>query len=421
MMGGMPCAAVVLSGNELLDGRVRDENGFCVAAELSGRGVKVASVVTVADDAERLTAALRYSLDGEPDLLIVGGGLGTTHDDLTAVCLAGALGVDLAEDAVAVAMLEESLRGVAVRRHVTVEELLPQARRQARLPAGGVPLPPAGVAPGIAARHGRTRIFAFPGVPREFRTMWRQVARGLADEGFFPEVVVRLVRVFGSGEPAVAAALEAAPSDLLETGITVGGGEVTVKLRYLPTAEAAAQADDVVKALQGSVCVFSLDGRTVDDMVADLLGGRGESLAVAESCTGGALGGRITERPGSSMYFRGGVISYANDLKEELLGVPSSELLRHGAVSAEVAAAMAGGVRAACRATYGLSVTGIAGPEGGTAQKPVGLVYVGCSGPQGTRVSREHFPGDRADVRAYSATRALHLLREHIAFDTQRG
>ncbi len=407
-------AAVVLSGSELLDGRVRDENGAYVSADLSARGVSVTSVVTVADDAERLSAALRWSLAAGPDLLIVGGGLGTTHDDLTAACLADALGVRLEEDAVALAMLGDSLRGVAERRGTTVADLLPQARRQALLPRGAEPLPPAGVAPGIRAHARDTRIFAFPGVPSEFRTMWQHVAGELTNEGFFPPVIARLVRIVGSGEPPVAAALETVPRDLLETGITVGGGEVTVKLRHPPATAAAAQAAAVIAALRRTVTVFSTDGRTVDDMVADALVARGETLAVAESCTGGSLGGRITGRPGSSAYFRGGVISYANSVKEDLLGVSAAELERHGAVSAEVAVAMAEGARAACRATYGLSVTGIAGPEGGTPEKPVGLVYLACSGPGGTRVVKERFSGDRAAVRVHSATRGLHLLYECI-------
>jgi nicotinamide-nucleotide amidase len=318
-------------------------------------------------------------------------------------------------------MLEVSLSGVAARRGVSVRDLVPQARRQARLPVGGTPLPPAGVAPGIAARRGRTRIFAFPGVPHEFRAMWRQVAAELAGEGFFPDVVARVVRIFGSGEPSVAAVLETVSRDLLETGITVGGGEVTVKLRHLSTAPAAAQADALVAALEKALPVFSTDGRTIDDMIADLLCVGGESLAVAESCTGGALGGRITGRPGSSAYFRGGVIGYADEIKHVVLGVSSDDLQRHGAVSSEVAAAMAEGVRRVCRATYGLSVTGVAGPDGDGSEKPVGLVYVGCSGPRGTRVCREQFPGDRAAVRGHAATRALHLLREDIASGPPSG
>ncbi len=160
--------------------------------------------------------------------------------------------------------------------------------------------------------------------------------------------------------------------------------------------------------------MYSTDGRTVDDIVADRLRSGGTALAVAESCTGGSLGGRLTTRPGSSRYFEGGVISYSDQAKKDLLGVPSELLSRHGAVSGEVAGAMAEGVRKALHTDFGLSITGVAGPDGGTPAKPVGLVYLGCAGPDGTRVRRSEFYGDRETVRAFAATGALHLLREAL-------
>ncbi len=405
-----PRAAVVLSGNELLDGRTQDTNGAFVSADLSGRGAKVTSVLTVADDAERLTAALRFSLAAEPDLLVVGGGLGTTHDDLTAACLATALGAGLEEHAEALRMVEERVRVVAERRHLDFDEVFSLARRQALLPAGAAPVPPAGVAPGIAARRGPTRIYAFPGVPWEFEAMWAAVAAGLAAADFFPDAVVRVVRVFGVGELQVGPLLEPLPRDLLETGINVGRGEVTVRLRYLRDEASAAQADAVVAALRAGAPVFSSDGRTVDEMVADLLRARGETVALAESCTGGMLSARLTERPGSSDYVLGGVVSYADAVKTSLLGVPPALLAGYGAVSEQVAAAMAEGAREATGADHALSVTGIAGPDGGSPEKPVGLVYLGCSSATGTRVVRGSFPGDRATVREFSVTAALHLL-----------
>jgi len=413
--GALPRAAIVLSGNELLDGRTRDTNGAFLSADLSTRGVKVTSVLTVADDEERLTAALEYSLAAEPDLLVVGGGLGTTHDDLTAACLARALGVRLAEDPTALGMVEERVRRVAERRHVDVDELLPLARRQALLPAGSTPVAPAGVAPGIAVRRGPTRIYAYPGVPYEFEAMWLSTAECLQAEGFFPDVAVRIVRIFGVGELQVAPLLEAMPRDLLETGINVGRGEVTVRLRYRRGAPADAQAATLVAALEAGAPVFSSDGRTVDEAVADGLRESGLTLAVAESCTGGLLGARLTERPGSSDYFLGGVISYANEVKMSLLDVPPGTIARFGAVSEEVAGAMAVGARAATDADYALAVSGVAGPDGGTPQKPVGLVYVACSGPRRTKVLRGLYPGDRASVREYSVSAALHLLRRELA------
>ena len=415
MSGALPRAAVVLSGNELLDGRTRDTNGAFLSADLSARGVKVTSVLTVADDEERLTAALQYSLAAEPDLLVVGGGLGTTHDDLTAACLARALGVSLDEDATALGMVEERVRLVAERRHLDLAVLLPLARRQALLPAGSTAVLPAGVAPGIAARRGPTRIYAYPGVPYEFEAMWLSTAERLQAEGFFPDVVLRIVRIFGVGELQVAPLLGATSHDLLETGINVGRGEVTVRLRYRRGAPADAQAAALVAALEAGAPVFSSDGRTVDDVVADGLREHGLTLAVAESCTGGLLGARLTERPGSSDYFLGGVISYADEVKIGLLDVPAGLLARHGAVSEEVAGAMAAGARAATGSDYALAVSGVAGPDGGTPEKPVGLVYVACDGPRRTNVVRGLYPGDRASVRDYSVSTALHLLRRELA------
>jgi nicotinamide-nucleotide amidase len=415
MPPGAPRAAVVLSGNELLDGRTRDTNGAFVCDDLSRRGVKVLESLTVADDRERLTAALRHALDARPDLLVVGGGLGTTHDDLTAECLAELLGVGLAEDAQALAYLEDSIRGVAARRHMDFGAMLALARRQARLPAGTTAVRPAGVAPGIAARAGETRIFAYPGVPYEFQHMWLETAAALEREGFFPDVAVRTVRVFGAGELQVGPVIDALPSDDVELGINVGGGEVTVRIRHRRAPEAEAQAAALVAALQSATPVYSTDGRTVDDLVADGLRGGGLTLGVAESCTGGLLGARITARPGSSDYFAGGVVSYANQAKMDLLDVPPGMLAQYGAVSEEVAGAMAEGARAALHTDYALSVTGIAGPDGGTAEKPVGLVYLGCAGPDGTQVRRGEFPGDRETVRMFSATGALHLLRQALS------
>lgn len=415
MLPGAPRAVAVLSGNELLDGRTRDTNGAFVADDLSRRGVKVTEVLTVADDAALLVAALRHALESEPDLLVVGGGLGTTHDDLTAECLAEALGVPLAEHPGALAMLEERVRAVAARRQLDPAETLTLARRQAQLPEGSAPIPPAGVAPGIEARSGRTRIFAFPGVPFEFRGMWLAIADRLAASGFFPDIDLRIVRIYGVGELQVAPLLKALPRDLLELGINVGGGEVTVRIRSAATPAAAAQAEAVVAALRAGAPVFSDDGRTVDQIVAAGLRAAGLTLAVAESCTGGLLGARITELPGSSDYFLGGVISYANEVKTEALGVPAGMLAQYGAVSEEVAGAMAEGVRGAVGAGAGLSVTGVAGPDGGSPEKPVGLVCVGCATAAGTRVQTSSFPGDRDSVRHYSATAALHLLRRSLS------
>jgi nicotinamide-nucleotide amidase len=306
------------------------------------------------------------------------------------------------------------VRAVAARRGLDFHETFTLARRQAKLPAGSVAVPPAGVAPGIAAQAGGARVFAFPGVPYEFQLMWLATAASLERDGFFPDVTVRTIRIFGVGELQVGPVLDALPHDHVELGINVGGGEVTVRVRHRRDPEAEAQTGRLVAALEAAVPVYSTDGRTVDDLVADELRSRGMKLAVAESCTGGRLGGRITARPGSSEYFAGGVISYSDQAKVDLLDVPPGMLAQYGAVSEEVAGAMAEGARAALRADYALSITGVAGPDGGTPEKPVGLVYIGCAGPDGTRVRRGDFPGDRETVRTFSATSALHLLRSAL-------
>ena len=372
-------------------------------------------LLTVADDRERLSATLRHALAPQPDLLVVGGGLGTTHDDLTAECLAEVLGVALAEDPGALAYLEERVRVVAERRHADFDETFALARRQAKMPAGSTAVPPAGVAPGVAARFGRTRIYAYPGVPYEFQQMWLETAADLERAGFFPDIAVRMLRIFGVGELQVGPILDSLAHDEVELGINVGGGEVVVRIRHRRDEAAQTQADALVAALEAGVPVYSTDGRTVDDIVADELRGRGLALAVAESCTGGLLGARITARPGSSDYFAGGVLSYSDQAKMDLLDVPAGMLAQSGAVSEEVARAMAEGARSALGADHALSITGIAGPDGGTPEKPVGLVYIGCAGPQGTRVRRGSFPGDRDSVRMFSVTSALHLLRAALS------
>ena len=414
MPPGAPRAVVVLSGNELLDGRTRDTNGAFATADLSRRGAKVLEVITVADERSLLAGALRHALELSPDVLLVGGGLGTTHDDLTAECLAEVLGAALEEHPDALAMLEERVRALAERRRLDVGATLALARRQARLPSGAVPLPPAGVAPGIAARAGDVRIFAVPGVPWEFEQMWLEAAAGLERDGLFPDVVVRTVRIHGAGELQVGRVVDALAHDRVELGVNVGGGEVTVLIRHRRDPGAQEQADALVAALEQAVPVYSTDGRTVDDIVAGELRARGATLAVAESCTGGLLGARLTSRPGSSDYFAGGVISYADQAKMDLLDVPPGMLAQYGAVSEPVAGAMAEGARAALRTDYGLSVTGIAGPGGGSDEKPVGLVFFACAGPEGTTVRTGTFPGDRGSVREFTTAAALHLLRRTL-------
>lgn len=374
--------------------------------------MRVSHLLMAPDDLDTLVADLRFLLAAEPDVLVMSGGLGTTHDDLTSEAVARALGRDLVEDPDARRMVEERLADVAGRRGIDPGPLLEQALKQARLPEGSRALPPGGVAPGFAVREGATRLYALPGPPTEFEVMWPPILEELAGEGLFPSAVRRIVRIYGFSEMQLVQLLEGRRCELLEVAVTASDGELAVLLGYTFDPAAQAQADALVLALEAGAPVFSTDGRTVDELLADELRAARATVSVAESCTGGLLGGRLTERPGSSDYVAGGVISYANEVKEQVLGVPGELLRAAGAVSAEVAEAMAEGARRLTGSTYALAVTGVAGPEGGTPDKPVGLVYHACAGPLGTVVRRELFPGNREAVRRRSVAAALHQLLE---------
>ncbi|HMK93200.1 MAG TPA: nicotinamide-nucleotide amidohydrolase family protein, partial [Thermoleophilia bacterium] len=358
-----PAAAVLLTGSELLDGRTRDRNGHYLGGTLSARGLPVSHILLAPDDGALLAADLDFLLATGPAVLVVSGGLGTTHDDLTAATVAAVTGHELETHPEAARMVAATTRRVARRRGLDPESLLPDMMRQALLPRGARPVPAAGVAPGFVLDHEGTAIVALPGVPWEVEAMWPGVLAELAGElGLEPGHTLS-VRTYGRGEVQVAALLREQPTDRLAVAITASSGEVTVTARHGAGDEgAAAQAAALAAALSAAAPVFSTDGRTVDQIVADALRSRGETVAVAESCTGGLLGGRLTELAGSSDYVLGGVISYADEVKREQLGVPAELLASFGAVSEPVARAMAEGVRERLGATYGVSVTGIAGP-----------------------------------------------------------
>jgi nicotinamide-nucleotide amidase len=274
-------------------------------------------------------------------------------------------------------------------------------------------LPPAGLAPGYAIASGATRLYVLPGVPGEIEAMWPAILAELARDGVLSDVAVRTVRAYGVGEIQAQPPLDEAAADGLDVAVTASAGEVTVVVKYEPADErAAARVERLVADLEATLPVFSSDGRRIDDIVADRLRERGETVAVAESCTGGGLGARLSALPGSSDYFLGGVIAYANEAKIGVLGVPADVLAHYGAVSEQVAAAMAEEARARLGSTYGLGVTGITGPSGGSDEKPVGLVFIGCATPAATRVVRHLFSGDRESVRRWAVVAALHLLRE---------
>jgi len=393
---------------------VRDSNGAYLASSLATAGLVVSHILFAPDDFDTLVGDLRFLLEDEPEVLVVSGGLGTTHDDMTAAAIAAAVGKSLRRQPTAVRFVEQRLRETARRRGLDAAALREQALRQARLPVGSRALPPAGLAPGFALRHGRTRLYAFPGVPTELSEMWPPVLEEILAADIVPPRGRRLLRLYGVGEMELVPLLARRVTDLLDVSVTAADGEITVALTYPRTNAAQAQADALVLALEAALPVFSSYGQTVDELIADALRSRGQTVAVAESCTGGLLGGRFTEMAGSSDYFLGGVIAYANSVKEAALGVPSDVLASQGAVSEPVAAAMARGARAATGASFALSTTGIAGPGGATPTKPVGLVYIACAAETGVTVRRHEFPGNRQAVRQRAVVAALHLLRETL-------
>jgi nicotinamide-nucleotide amidase len=414
-MNRIPEAAILLTGNELLDGRVRDRNGHFLSSSLAEHGYRVATEIVAGDDERLIAAGIRQLLALQPAVLVICGGLGTTHDDLTTAVVAAVLGRRLWLDPDAVRMVEESTRAACELRGVDPETVMTLALSQALLPAGSHVVPPAGIAPGYMLSEGETTVIVLPGVPAELEAMWPDVIAELAASGVAPQTRRRLVRIYGVGEMQVVPALASVTHDRVDVGVTAHQGEIAISLTYVDDQASESQADAVIARLSADLPVFSTDGRSVDEIVAEALRTRAQTVSVAESCTGGLLAARFTDRSGSSDYFVGGVVTYANEAKLRLLGVPAETLKRYGAVSAESATSMAERARQATGATFGLATTGIAGPSGGSEEKPVGLVFVGCAGPEATSVRRHLMHGNRESVRAAAVTAALHLLREALA------
>lgn len=395
---------------------MQERNAGHLARSLEAHGVAVSHWEMVGDDLEPIAAAVGRSLASGVDLLCVSGGLGPTHDDVTMAAVARATGRAMALDPAALAMVERQSAGVrgdpGVRRRV--------AEKQATLPEGARVLPPPGTAPGCVIEHGDVVVVVLPGPPWELAAMWE----GALAEGPVADLVARagapherVLRVHDVPESRLVAAIEGFDReawDRLRVGICAREGELEVTMRAAPAdAGAARDLEEMIAAGVGDA-LYSRDGSTVDDLVARRLTEAGQTVAVAESCTGGGLGARLTERPGSSAYVLGGVIAYADAVKRDLLGVAPEILRDHGAVSAECAEAMARGARRLLGSDWALSITGVAGPGGGTPEKPVGLVYVGLAGPDGERHVVTRRGGGREAVRARSVRTALHLLRRAL-------
>jgi nicotinamide-nucleotide amidase len=414
-----PRASIVASGSELVRGDRNDRNGPYLAASLLRLGVEPARITVVGDDPADLEAALVDGLGH--DLLVVSGGLGPTHDDRTVELLARAAGVELAVDEELAAAIEELSRRIAARLHRPYADFAAGVRKQAALPAGATWIGLVGTAPAVILEHARGVAVALPGPPRELQELWPRVLetaslRRLLGRARTPDR--RVLRLFGVSESAVAAALAEAggEGDGVEVTICARDFEIHIDLIAHADAGARARADELERRLVTATApyLFSRDERSTAELVLDLLRARGLTLATAESCTGGLVATRLTAVPGASDVFEGAVVAYSDELKSAELDVPEALLLAHGAVSAEVAAAMAHGARERLGTDVAVAVTGVAGPGGGTVEKPVGLVFVHASGPGADLVARLDLPGDRETIRRRSTVAALHLVRRLV-------
>ena len=397
-------------------GERTDRNGPFLAAEALRLGLDPGRITIVGDRPEDLQPALAEGLAA--DLCLVSGGLGPTHDDRTVEMVARVAGRALVVDAGLEQQIETISRTFAERMGRPYTEFATGVTKQATLPEGALSLGLAGTAPGFVLDTDESAVVVvLPGPPRELQRLWPRAletspVRRVLERA--PERGRAVLRFYGTPESAVARALADAGGDGngVEATICARDFEIHVDLVFDPGARerADALALSLRCALEGYL--FSEDARSVAEIVLERCRARGLTLAAAESCTGGLLAARLTDVSGSSDVFRGSIVAYANDVKKSELGVSQELLERHGAVSAEVARAMAQGVRARLTADVGVAITGIAGPDGGTEEKPVGLVLIHALGPEGEKAREIELPGDRETVRGRATVAALHLVRK---------
>jgi nicotinamide-nucleotide amidase len=418
-----PTAGIVATGSELLAGRVRDANGPWIAERLGELGIDVTQILLVGDRPDEMESALRFLAGAGVDLVVTSGGLGPTADDLTAAVVADVTDRPLELDEHMEKVVGDIIARFADRLRWDADALAEANRKQALVPRGATPIRPAGTAPGLAVPPGdgyRPTVLVLPGPPREVRGMWDDALttaplRALLERTApFAETHLRL---FGVPESDIAATLRSVGehTDLGPLEITTCLRDFTleVDLRRRPDDEAARAAHDAVVAeieARHGRAVFSRTGETIDEIVFELL--RGRSIATAESCTGGLLAGRLTAPAGASGHVQGGIVSYSNEAKENLLGVPPELLAAHGAVSPEAVHAMAGGALERFGVDVAVAISGIAGPGGGTPEKPVGYVCFAVRTADGREITRDPvLPGERGDVRERSVVLAMHLVR----------
>jgi PncC family amidohydrolase len=444
-------AGILITGTEVLSGRVRDRNGPWLSDRLAELGVDLAHTLIVGDRPGDIEALLDFMATEGLDLVLTSGGLGPTADDLTAEIVGRSQGRAMVLDEGLRDRIAEILQPLAKRYpRLDHNAIAAGNRKQATIPQGARVLDPVGTAPGLVVtpapgRSGPT-IVVLPGPPRELQPMWEQALQTEELRAAISSATVyrqEVLRLFGIPESEIAETLRDAERrgvrlDRMEITTCLRGGEIEVVTRYEPDAQDVYDAFVRIVEERHSDTLYSRDGSTIDQQVARLLRGEGIerprsaeqalgngaaagergpqtlTIAVAESCTGGMLAARLTNPPGASEYVLGGVVAYSNAVKVAQVGVDAGLVEQHGAVSAEVAAGLAAGIRARLGADVGVGITGIAGPGGGSEHKPVGLVWLSVTGPDGTLTRSVRLPGGRADVRERAVTVAMHLIRRML-------
>ncbi len=410
----MKKAYVICIGNELLNGRTLNTNLQYLSQQFFNHGIEIAGSSILPDEQGTIVKGLDFAL-GEAEIIVLTGGLGPTDDDLTREAMAEFLKVDLVQNDAQLMRLTEFFE--------KRNKPMPQLNVcQAFIPKGAQAIDnPNGTAPGIYVRQAQALIFALPGVPSEMQSMVESfVLPQIARYADGQHVLIRRLHCFGTGESNIAEMI----GDMMRrdrnplVNITAGAGVITLHIIGRGKDEAAVQAqisedEQKLRGILGEL-VFGCDGQTLPQIVGQMLVEKGQFLCVAESCTGGLIGKMVTDVPGSSRYFSGGWITYSDQAKTRELNVPQELLQAHGAVSKQIAKAMAEGARQRSGADWAIAVTGIAGPDGGTPKKPVGLVYIALDGPNGSEVYEQHFPYQRAIVRQRTALTALNLLRKQL-------
>jgi competence/damage-inducible protein CinA-like protein len=426
MSGQAPRAGILVTGTEVLTGIISDRNGPWLSERLREIGVDAATIQIVGDRPEDLLTALRSMRDAGMALIVTSGGLGPTADDLTAEVVGRFCGREMVLDAALEARIAEILAPMMARwPNLDPDAVRASNRKQAVIPEGATVLDPVGTAPGLVVPPvggpGPT-VVVLPGPPRELKPMW-ETARAT---GAFAAAVAgatsyrrEIVRLFGIPESEIANTLRAAEADglalaPLELTPCLRRGEIEIATRFEPPDQGAYDALLQFIAERHPAELFSRDGTTIDELVGRMLSG--STIAVAESCTGGGLAARLTDRAGASEYFLGGAVVYSNEAKVDLAGVDPSLISRFGAVSTEVAEALAAGAARRFGSAIGVGITGIAGPGGGTEEKPVGTVCFSVFHHDGRRLTRRTvLPGGRADIRDRSVTVSMHLIRRLLS------